>query len=229
MTIARDGSKQTPAGFPSPFDVSIPPSCEGWEEMYPLPHALRRGSPDVRGEPLLVPERAPHGGAALPVRRRGHGLGGRRAQPGERPRVRRPSLPRRRIPDPQRLRFNSANSVTDAATLEQRAELFTRRGGYYYEHWDELYERWVEKVEAATAGAQGARGARTARRSKTRPSSPRAGASARAISCSSPTTGSSRGSIASSSTTSSSSTSATGPTSSSMSSAGRHSPTSTTR
>jgi phosphohistidine swiveling domain-containing protein len=46
--------------------------------------------------------------------------------------------------------YDSANSVTDDAELARRAELFGRRGGYYYEHWDELYERWLEKVEAAT-------------------------------------------------------------------------------
>ena len=50
--------------------------------------------------------------------------------------------------------YISANSVTDEETLARRAELFEVRGGHYYEHWDELYERWVEKVEAATAELQ---------------------------------------------------------------------------
>ncbi len=43
--------------------------------------------------------------------------------------------------------YISANSVTDEAALARRAELFMRRGGYYFEHWDELYARWLEKVE----------------------------------------------------------------------------------
>ena len=47
--------------------------------------------------------------------------------------------------------YSSANLVTDDATLARRAELFARRGGHYYEHWDELYERWLDKVEAATS------------------------------------------------------------------------------
>ena len=46
--------------------------------------------------------------------------------------------------------YISANSVTDEATLAQRSELFAKRGGYYYEHWDELYARWQNKVDAAT-------------------------------------------------------------------------------
>ena len=25
-----------PAGFPSPLEVSLPPECEGWEQLYPI-------------------------------------------------------------------------------------------------------------------------------------------------------------------------------------------------
>jgi pyruvate, water dikinase len=46
--------------------------------------------------------------------------------------------------------YFSGNSVTDEATIGRRAELFARRGGYYYEHWDQLYARWLQKVERAT-------------------------------------------------------------------------------
>jgi pyruvate, water dikinase len=34
---------------------------------------------------------------------------------------------------------------------ERRIEEFMRRGGHYFEHWPELSERWVAKVEAVTA------------------------------------------------------------------------------
>ena len=112
--------------------------------------------------------------------------------------------------------YLSANSVTDEATLARRAELFRRRGGYYYEHWDELYERWLEQVEAATSELS-ARGPGTARASRPSRSSPRAAASDRATLCLRRTTACSRASIASCSTTSSSSTSAMRHTSSSTS------------
>jgi hypothetical protein len=46
--------------------------------------------------------------------------------------------------------YDSPTSVTDDATLAPRTELFRERGGYYYEHWHELYDSWVEKVEAET-------------------------------------------------------------------------------
>lgn len=45
--------------------------------------------------------------------------------------------------------YLSANTVEDERTLEHRAELFRTRAGYYYDNWDRLYGRWVEKVEAA--------------------------------------------------------------------------------
>jgi pyruvate,water dikinase len=44
--------------------------------------------------------------------------------------------------------YLSANEVTDETVIAQRAELFRRRAGHYYGHWDDLYARWVEKVEA---------------------------------------------------------------------------------
>ena len=43
--------------------------------------------------------------------------------------------------------YLSGNSVTDEATIARRAELFERRGAYYYERWDELDAQWREKVE----------------------------------------------------------------------------------
>jgi pyruvate, water dikinase len=39
----------------------------------------------------------------------------------------------------------------DPAEEERRIEAFMRRGGHYFEHWPELSERWVVKVEALTA------------------------------------------------------------------------------
>jgi pyruvate,water dikinase len=47
--------------------------------------------------------------------------------------------------------YLSPIEVTDRATLDRRAELFGARAGYYYEHWGELYDRWVRKVELAIA------------------------------------------------------------------------------
>jgi phosphohistidine swiveling domain-containing protein len=47
--------------------------------------------------------------------------------------------------------YISINSISDEAVIERRAELFARRGGHYYDHWDELYGRWQAKVEKEIA------------------------------------------------------------------------------
>lgn len=39
--------------------------------------------------------------------------------------------------------------VTDPAEIEERLKLFQERAGHYYQHWDELYARWKEKMTAA--------------------------------------------------------------------------------
>jgi pyruvate,water dikinase len=47
--------------------------------------------------------------------------------------------------------YISGNPVTDPAKIAERAEFFQRRAGYYFEHWNELYERWKQKMEALIA------------------------------------------------------------------------------
>ena len=42
--------------------------------------------------------------------------------------------------------YISPNVVTDEAEVQRRAELFGPRAGHYFAHWDELYNRWVEKA-----------------------------------------------------------------------------------
>jgi pyruvate,water dikinase len=38
--------------------------------------------------------------------------------------------------------------VTDPAEIERRAEHFMQRAGYYFENWDDLFEKWKVKAEA---------------------------------------------------------------------------------
>jgi pyruvate,water dikinase len=135
--------------FASPFDVEVPEACAGWEEMYPdhtLFHEDRRPFEESRfwfQEALHSPEPfypfdtivwlsavvALNQASARLFAQPSLGIEGRVLN----------GYP-----------YISGNSVTDDAELVRRAELFERRGGYYYEHWDELYGRWLEKVEAAT-------------------------------------------------------------------------------
>jgi pyruvate, water dikinase len=148
-------SQAEPRGFESPFDVQVPAGCAGWEEMYPH-HALfgedRRAFEESRfwfqdglhaSEPLLPFGAALFDSCAVALNQA--------------------SVRLFVVPPSRGIEYRihlgyayvSPSSVTDEEELARRAELFDRRGGFYYEHWDELYDRWVDKVEAATSELQG--------------------------------------------------------------------------
>ena len=45
--------------------------------------------------------------------------------------------------------YLAANPVTDPEEVGRRLEIFQRRAGYYYEHWDRLYGEWKQRMQAA--------------------------------------------------------------------------------
>jgi pyruvate,water dikinase len=148
-------TKRGSAAFPSPFELSIPSGCDGWEEMYSY-HALfsedRRGFEEGRfwfQDALHYPEPfRPFDAVTLDYTLVAF------SQASARLFVVPPSLGAEyRIVNGYV--YLSPNSVTDEGTLGRRAELFSGRGGYYYEHWDGLYARWLEKVEGATTELAG--------------------------------------------------------------------------
>jgi pyruvate, water dikinase len=137
----------TRSGFPSPFDVQIPPGCEGWEELYAY-HAVfhedRRAFDESRfwfqdGLHWAEPYH-PFDAVALDFLVVAFNQASARLF----------AIPPSLGAEYRLLNgyvYLSPSSVTDEATLAQRADQFPRRGGYYYEHWDDLYARWLEKVE----------------------------------------------------------------------------------
>lgn len=50
--------------------------------------------------------------------------------------------------------FIGGVAVTDPAEIEARAVEFQQRAFYYYEHWEELYAKWKDKMRALIADAQ---------------------------------------------------------------------------
>ncbi len=44
--------------------------------------------------------------------------------------------------------YISGNPVTDPEKIAERVDYFQRRAGYYFEHWEELYAGWKQKMEA---------------------------------------------------------------------------------
>jgi pyruvate,water dikinase len=140
-----------PPAFPSPFDIPVPHGCEGWEELY-APHVRfsedRRHFEDGRfwfqeglhaPEPLYPFDAIGFEWAVVALNQTNARLFAVPSSLGVECRILNGYV------------YISPNSVTDETTLARRAEFFDKRSGYYYEHWDELYDRWVEKVEAATA------------------------------------------------------------------------------
>ncbi len=152
MTTVRETAATR---FPSPFEVTIPPDCEGWEEMYAR-HAVfgeaRRGFEESRfwfqdglhaAEPLYPFDSFVFEYAVVAMNQASSRLFVEPRSLGVECRLLNGYI------------YLSANPVTDEATLERRAALFAGRAGHYYEHWNELYEGWLEKVEAATTELAG--------------------------------------------------------------------------
>ncbi|MCS7172734.1 MAG: PEP-utilizing enzyme [Armatimonadetes bacterium] len=135
-----------PMRFPSPFEVEAPPGAEDWHEMYP-PYVRftpeRRAEDEARlwfyngmhfPEPvapfdLLVPEIW-----YIAIGEMNSRLFC--------------------IPPAMGVDFRVLNgyvyissvSVTDPQKIQERAQLFNERAGYYYANWRTLYEEWKQKV-----------------------------------------------------------------------------------
>ena len=134
-------------GFASPFEVPVPEGCEGWESMYPY-YALfseeRRASEETRGwfrdgmhfpEPMFpfdfVTADSPYmclGQANTRIFAVPPALG----------------IDHRVL---YGWVYMSANAVTDEAEIGRRAQLFGERAGFYFQNWDDLYGRWLAKVQ----------------------------------------------------------------------------------
>ena len=132
-------------GISEPARVTLPPQCAGWEELYP-PHILfaddRRAFEESRfwfqdavhyAEPYY-----PFDVVCLDSTTAGFSQASARLFV---------------IPTSLGLEYRilggyvylSPNSITDEATIAQRAELFTRARRHYYGHWNELDARGARR------------------------------------------------------------------------------------
>jgi pyruvate,water dikinase len=141
-------SDQETARFPSPFEVMTPAGAEGWERMYPY-YAIfsedRRESEEQRfwffdsmhyPEPvypfdLIFPEHT-WVVASQNISRVF-------------------SVPTAFGLDHRVINgyvYVSPNVVAEPEEIERRAPIFAERAGYYFEHWNEIYDAWVVKAKA---------------------------------------------------------------------------------
>jgi pyruvate,water dikinase len=151
MSISGEASERARTGFPSPFEVQIPSACEGWEELYPHHTAFAKGRRDFEESRCWFFDGVHFGEALYPFD----------AVVTDCAVVAFNNVSARLFVVPTSLGvehrilngyvYLSPNSVTDEVEIDRRAELFAARGGYYYEHWDELYASWRDRVKEATS------------------------------------------------------------------------------
>jgi pyruvate,water dikinase len=138
-------------GFPSPFAVTAPEGAEGWERLYPY-YALfsedRRAFEESKfwfHDAMHYPEPVYPFDLLMPedtwvilnqnttrVFRVPSSLG----------------LDHRVV---NGYIYVSPTVITDSEEIQRRAKDFQERAGYYFEHWEELYENWVRKAEDCRA------------------------------------------------------------------------------
>jgi pyruvate, water dikinase len=142
---------QTISAFPSPYEIATPAGCEGWQEMYPY-YALfdeaRREADERRfwfWNSMHFPLPMPAFDVACidaPYQAVGEWQNRFFAVP---PAM---GIDYRVV---NGYVYISGNPVTDPEKVAERVEIFQRRAGYYFEHWDELYGKWKEKMQALIA------------------------------------------------------------------------------
>jgi len=139
----------TPAtgSFPSPYEVETLPGCEGWEEMYPYYGRFlesRREADEGRfwfWNSMHFPEPMPAFDVVC-IDSPYQGIG---------------SWQNRVFAVPPAMGIDwrvvngyiyiTGNPVLDPEKVAERAEVFQKRAGYYYENWDELYAKWRSNME----------------------------------------------------------------------------------
>ncbi len=134
--------------FPSPYEIAPPEGCDGWEEMYPyytLFHESRREADESRfwfWNSMHFPVPMPSFDVQCidaPYQAVGEWQNRFFAVP---PAM---GIDYRIV---NGYVYISGNPVTDPEKIGERVEYFQRRAGYYFEHWEELYAGWKQKMEA---------------------------------------------------------------------------------
>jgi pyruvate, water dikinase len=137
--------------FPSPFNTPAPPGAEGWETMYP-PYLLFSEEnrawedstfwfydslhrPEVEIPFDTIVHEAWNMAASANISRifavpPANGYGDR--------------ILNGRL-------YTTPLPVASEAVLMERVPIYTRRAGFYFEHWHELYDKWTAKMEDVIA------------------------------------------------------------------------------
>lgn len=130
--------------FPYPEELDTPPGTEGWEEMYPyyfVPHTETDKDDLYFLDVVHIPEPIPPFDAFSPESWLRH--------------INQYITRVFMFPAASGLKgffyrgylYWSPKEITDQKEIERRVPLFMKRAGYYFDHWNEIYDKWKEKVE----------------------------------------------------------------------------------
>ena len=137
--------------FPSPFDVEPPEGAEGWEELYSYSLPFSEDRRDYEDDRFWFHDSV-HWGEALPPWDATHieqafmSLG----QANSRVFVVPPAMG----VDLRVLygyNYISPIQLSDPKEIEARVPEFMDRAGYYFQNWNELYDRWLVKVKGTVS------------------------------------------------------------------------------
>ncbi|HXF71731.1 MAG TPA: PEP-utilizing enzyme [Actinomycetota bacterium] len=133
--------------FPSPFEVETPPGAEGWQRMYPYYLLFSEENREWEESVLWFQDGMHHPEVEFPFDTITHECW-RLALGQYNSRI-------FAVPPAYGIEQRILNGyvyitpvpVTDPEWTKERVDIFMRRAGYYYEHWNELFEKWKVKME----------------------------------------------------------------------------------
>lgn len=134
-------------GFPSPFEVETPPGAEGWQRMYPYYLLFSEENREWEESVLWFQDGMHHPEVEFPFDTITHECW-RLALGQYNSRI-------FAVPPAYGIEQRILNGyvyitpvpVTDPEWTKERVDVFMRRAGYYYEHWNELFDKWKVKME----------------------------------------------------------------------------------
>src|SRR5215210_1481677 len=135
------------ADFTSPFEVPSPEGAEGWERLYPYYMQFSEDRRDSEGEEFWFQDSMHYPEPMYPFDL---------LMPENTWVVLNQNTTRVfRVPTALGIDhrvvngyvYASPNVISDPDEIARRSEYFTRRAGYYFDHWDQIYEKWVAKAK----------------------------------------------------------------------------------
>ncbi len=132
--------------FPSPFEVPTPEGCEGWEDLYPYYYLFSEERREFEESKFWFFDGMHHPEVLYPFDTiTSESWWVALGEMNTRVFIVPPALGIDQRVLNGRL-YISANAITDEEVVGARVAHFMERAGYYYEHWDELYEKWKGKA-----------------------------------------------------------------------------------